>query len=1464
MTLRLYEGSTYTASAPILFTDSMGNVSEVTLSEFLTPNSVVFIYELPVFLLHSIKLASPPYFVSLPPALFEDSAGMTSPAQSAIAVTVVPDVTPPAIISFAFDLDSGQLDLTFDEPVNLDSVNLTDTVYLTNEFQGSADATSISVIQITSESPNTELSLVLSISTLNSVKFDTILCTSSFNCLLNVKFSAFSDTTGNGILALSSNIVAHSFINDVTQPELISYSINFASSSIALTFNEPIDPPSFDPSGVALDSVTDVITSGDNPIQHQPVSLSSSNVDVTEEGTVIRIKIETSSLMDLIWLVDIGNTTCTVEDFTAHDTSGNPVIPIPPSVLFQPSQIIFDHTPPTLLEFIAKPPETHQLMFIFSEAVDITTWNISALTLILQTAQGVHKYTFSGGNAETDTGRRVTFIINSSEFVFSALMEHYQEAYVNGSLAVTTSDTLVEDLFGNPLKLVIQPLLYNTSISGDIPELLTVDFDLNTGKLDLTFSALVVVSFPAGRIQFQNSAILPNHILTLANNGSYISSDELRSSLSFTLDSKDLNRLKLIPFLATSSTNTFVVLAENFAYGLGTIPLAVQNGTQVRGFITDTEGPGVISFELDLDSDSLFIEFNEPVSVPTFDESHIILLNSTTLPLSEAAHVSLTSVFVLAQGNVTYFRALISVQDAVDIKRQPLCFSVENCFVMFDESLVTDVRGNIFLTTLTPAQVDGVSPDVTPPQLLSFPTFDLDSGLFTLIFSEPVNGSSADYTDVQFSNAPLNFSASVTLSEGFTSPDHIEIDFHMSHVDLNSLKSNLDLCTTRDNCWIRLPSFFITDIGMNPFIHSDYQSNVAASFHQPIVFIPDQTSPELAYVSMDLNQGKLTLSFTEVIVAATFAPKDVTLLHSPSSPLSLTLSSDTIFSLSSLGTVVSLQLTTDDLNWLKARNLFTSVIDSYLSLATKLSDVSGNEFLNISRSVGFQVNEVIPDSTRPHLVYFDNFNLENNSFIISFDEPVNISMFNVTQVVLVSQPSEQASVYTLTGAALVSALDDSLQRCLVVLTSSDRVQIKLLTSLGTMQINTYIILNGDAISDTSGNTNTNTLPILLSIAGYIPDTSKAGLLDFGLDLDSALLFLTFDDVIESTSVQPTSLILQDKASNPTSSYKLTHFSTSINGSSDQLIISLSHGDLLALKLDLNLATSASDTYISIDSDFATDIEGRAIIAIPPTSALPLTSSLNFFPDTTSPSVSSFSLDMNTGILQISFSEPILPSSIDPSQLFLHSQKSGGGSSHNLGQTTSLLTTTAASLNVELGLLQSDLNILKDAQGLAVGIGTTFMSFTSRFVTDVSGNFIMAIAADNSIPATRFTIDTTAPELWGFDADLTPVAKLYLTFSETIRLNGLIQITISIMNAPVNPSVTISLTEADESRQTGLNRVEISLSPAIITQLLVDTIARSVDSLYLSLMQGVVVDTTGNPVTPTDAYRVEQLRECHNI
>ena len=1468
MTLRLNEGSRYLASAPVHFIDNSNSGGEVTLTDFSTPNNVEFFYELPDFLQNSIKLASPPFSLSLPSALFEDGAGMTSPAQSGLAVTLIPDSTQPKIVAFTFDLDIGQLDLTFDEPIDLGTANLTE-VYLTSDFQGSQSAiSSVSGTLLASEVLNTELSFLLSISTLNSVKFDTSLCTSTVNCLLNVNSSAFSDTSGNPILASVSNIVAQSVISDTTAPTLNLYIINLDSSSITLTFSEPVDLLSFDPFGITLDiDQNEVITSGDNPIQYQSVTLGGANsiVDITERGTVIGIKLGTMSLIGLKVLIAGSNPiTCTIEDFTVQDTSGNSVTPIPSSTSFQPSQIVLDQTPPILLEFIASPPESRYLTFVFSEVVDITTWNISALTLTLFTTQESIDYTFSDGTVEADgdNSNSVTFTIDDSEYVFSSLMQHYQEAYVSGSVAVTTRGSLIEDLFGNPLEPVIQPLLYNTTISRESPELLTVDFDLNNGRLDLTFSDLVVSSFPAGRIRFQDHPNLPTQILTLASNGSYSSQDVVGSSLSLNLGSDDLNGLKLNPFLATSTANTFVVLADNFAHGLGSVPLAKQNGTAVTLFTPDTQGPEVTRFELDLDSDTLSIDFSEPIPVHTFNESHIILLNSTTLSFSETTRLSLTNTFVLAQDNVTSLRALISVEDSIEIKRQPLCYSVDNCFVMFDGSLVSDISGNKYLTSLTPVLVDSVYPDVTPPQLVAFPVFDLDAGLFTLIFSEPVNGSSTDYAEVQFNNAPLNFNASVTLSEGFTSPDHIELVFHLSRQDLNRLKSNLDLCTSRDDCWIRLPSFFITDIGMNPFIHSAYQSDVAASFHQPSLFIPDQTSPELEYARMDVNQGTLTLSFSEVIVEATFSPNDVTLLSSPSSPLSLTLSPDSSYSIVSSGAEVTLQLTTDDLNWLKAQELFTSVTDAYLSLATNLIDVSGNDFQNI---LGFQVNEVVPDRTGPILVSFDYFNLESKSFMITFDEPVYVSSFDVTRVALVSQPSNQATTYTLTGATLISAPDDRLKSVMVVLTSSDRVQIKLLTALATMHSNTYIALSENAISDTTGNMNVfvpNTLAIPLSTGGYVPDTSQASVTVFGLDLDSSLLFLTFDDVIASSSIDSSSLTIQNAASSATSSVRLSHYSMPLNGNSDQVTMLLSQGDLLELKLDLNLATSASDTYISVDSDFVTDIEGRAIIAIPPTSALPLTSS--FIPDTTSPSLSSFSLDMNTGTLLLDFSEPILPSSADPSQLSLHGQSSGEGSSLTLGQATSLFTTTATSLSVGLKLLQSDLNFLKDAQDLAIDTGTTFMSFTPGLVTDASSNAIMPVAANTSIAATSFIIDTTAPELRRFDADLTPVAKIYLSFSETVRLNGLIQDTVFIFNAPINPSVNISLTESDESIQAGLDQVEILFSPPIITQLLVDTIASSVDSLYLSLMEGVVVDTNGNTVVPVVAYRVDHLCEYYCI
>ena len=1451
----------YIASGPLLFTDVNGDGGEFLLTEYSTPNNVEFFYQLPSFLFHSFKLAPPPFTASLPPSLFQDSSGTTSPSQTSLPVTLTPDSTPPTIVSFSFDLNDGSLVMTFDEPVDQDSINSTTGLYLTEHFQGSNSSVRISADEVSAANLNTELSVVVNVSTLNSVKFDTGVCTVSANCFLGAGFTSLSDTSGNRLLPSFSNIVAENFISDTTSPELVSYTINLDTSSVALTFSEPINPLSFDPFGITFDINQDeVIGSGGDLIQYEPVLLggASSVSGVTNQDTVITLRLETASLVSLKLLVTTANITLTMEDLTVEDKSSNRVTPIPSATFSPPSEIVLDQSPPQLVEFIAGSPDSRNLTFVFSEPVKLSSWNTSAFVLTLLTTEGSYDYVFTEGSVvENDMGNSITFTIDTIELMFSSFERHYSDAYIRGSLGITTRGSLVDDLFGNSLEPLTQPLLFNATIPKDNPELLFVDFDLNTGKLYLTFTDIVVATFSAGKVRFQDDPVSPSHTLILTSNGSLIS---FQSIVCLTLHTDDLNGLKLNLFLGTSQMNTFVVLSEDFAYGVGSILLRAHNGTQVRTFTPDTTEPEVTSFELDLDSDIFSIQFNEPVVANTFDETRIAFINSTVTPLSQNSRVHLTSTYTLVQGNVTSLRALISVDDAIHIKRQPLCYTVQNCYVIFEENLVVDVADNVFLPPAELMQVTLVSPDVTPPQLLSFPLFDIDSGLFTLIFSEPVNGTSTDYTEVQFHNSPTDSNASVTLTEGFTSPDHMHIDFHMSRADLNQLKSKLDLCTNKENCWIRLPSFFVTDIGMNPFIHSGYESDATASFHQPEVFNPDNTAPVLEAATMDLNQGTLTLSFSEVIVEATFSPSDVTLHQSSSTSPSITLSPSSLFSLAFNGAAAVIQLTNDDLNWLKANDFFTSSNTTYLSLMPSLVDVSGNGLLAI---VMFLVEDVIPDQTGPNLASFDYFDLENNYFVLSFDEPVEAGSLQATELILASQPRDDASTYILTGAASVLAVDDSLLAVRVTLTNTDRVQIKLMPLLATVRGNTYIFLGQNAIQDTVGNVNS-LVPISRAVqlnpGGYRADVSPAVLVGFQLDLNSAMISITFDDVVTSSSIDPTALTLQNKGSSPTALLTLSSSSMPVNGNSDRISILVSEEDVLHLKLDLDLATSAANTYLSIDSSFATDIENRPVAVIPPSLALPLLSS-SFVPDTTAASLSTFSLDMDTGTLQLNFSEPVLQSSFNPGQLTLHSQSSGAGTSLNIAPATSLLTTASASLTVEAQLLQSDLNFIKDALDLAIDTGTTFMSFTSQLVEDVSGNPVEGVLPNNSIVAIDFVIDTTPPELWGFDADLTPVAKVYLTFSETVRLQGQIQSSLLLMNSPADATVVIPLTDADESNQTGFNQVEISLSPPVITRLLVDTIASSVDSLYISLSVGVVTDTSGNVIIPVTAFQVQQLCKC---
>jgi hypothetical protein len=84
-------------------------------------------------------------------------------------------------------------------------------------------------------------------------------------------------------------------------------------------------------------------------------------------------------------------------------------------------------------------------------------------------------------------------------------------------------------------------------------------------------------------------------------------------------------------------------------------------------------------------------------------------------------------------------------------------------------------------------------------------------------------------------------------------------------------------------------------------------------------------------------------------------------------------------------------------------------------------------------------------------------------------------------------------------------------------------------------------------------------------------------------------------------------------------------------------------DLDNIKLDAGLAISAATTYIVVTADVATDMNENAVVPVPATDAVMVQT---FTPDTTNPYLVWFDLDMNTGHVDMLFSETLNLSSFE--------------------------------------------------------------------------------------------------------------------------------------------------------------------------------------------------------------------------
>ena len=158
------------------------------------------------------------------------------------------------------------------------------------------------------------------------------------------------------------------------------------------------------------------------------------------------------------------------------------------------------------------------------------------------------------------------------------------------------------------------------------PELISYDLDMNSDLLRLTFSETV----DADTIQHTYFALLdaPN---STDPYGSYMltggDSTQLDSTMiNLTFSKVDSDEIRRLYNLATSNETTYLVVQLGGILDMNANPLVSVNESDpfpVREFTPDTTDPELISFDLNLDANQLFLTFSETVDITTFDLEQI-------------------------------------------------------------------------------------------------------------------------------------------------------------------------------------------------------------------------------------------------------------------------------------------------------------------------------------------------------------------------------------------------------------------------------------------------------------------------------------------------------------------------------------------------------------------------------------------------------------------------------------------------------------------------------------------------------------------------------------------------------------------------------------------------------------------------------------------------------------------------
>ena len=531
------------------------------------------------------------------------------------------------------------------------------------------------------------------------------------------------------------------------------------------------------------------------------------------------------------------------------------------------TQIVADRISPAIAGFQLLDLDEGLIVLSFTESVNITTFNFADLSL-----QNSPVNEPTSINVSLTGGGYLDGYESRQQIAFSLIEEDLGRLKLQEDICVSIStcyphhtNLLIKDFGENSIvtyRFGLNYLLQHLVLDTTQPYLTYCNVDLSADHLMLVFDEPVDVgTFDPSKIAlntFQNSTeVIKNITLTNASSVRGPSGSIVVVDLGLDADRFKTSTLGLLGngIYVSLSSSAFKDIAGNTVHSVLLL---------LCDFISDVDPPSVLSFDLDLDSNSLLIRFSEPILVESLNISAFNLVESNFT--THMHMINLGDSFVLdydglpVNGPIKVISVTFGSQSLTRIKTtNDIGTAVNNTYLLIDDHSFVDTNDNSFISP-GPIAVAAVIADDSPATAIGF-SLDMNIGQITLTFNDVVDVSTWHDQETFIQRAAFTHNSKFGISGIVISNNSKIILVNISN--LLSLKHRLysGVAVDLNSTYLTIRAHAINDIrGVDIIAVTDGNGIIANKYTSDI------ESPQFRYFDLDMDNGWLWFYFDEPVV----------------------------------------------------------------------------------------------------------------------------------------------------------------------------------------------------------------------------------------------------------------------------------------------------------------------------------------------------------------------------------------------------------------------------------------------------------------------------------------------------------------------------------------------------------------------------------------------------------------------